>query len=67
MNLLRTDFGVSIAIPGAEPLPIRHIMGIGMNYAEHAKEQGKGIGFVSALAWPGALRLLDRKLPGYDT
>ncbi|WP_282008812.1 class II aldolase/adducin family protein [Brevundimonas aveniformis] len=31
------------------------------------KEQGKGIGFVSALAWPGALRLLDRKLPGYDT
>lgn len=42
MNLLRTDFGVSIVIPGAEPLPIRHIMGIGMNYAEHAKEQGKG-------------------------
>jgi len=29
------------------------------------KEQGKGIGFVSALAWPGALRQLDRKLPGY--
>ncbi len=31
------------------------------------KEQGKGIGFVSALAWPGALRQLDRKSPGYDT
>lgn len=30
------------------------------------KEQGKAIGFVSALAWPGALRLLDRRLPGYD-
>mgnify|MGYP002401796328 CR=1 FL=1 len=30
------------------------------------KEQGKGIGFVAALAWPGALRQLDRKLPGYD-
>ena len=30
------------------------------------KEQGRGIGFVSGLAWPGALRLLDRKLPGYD-
>jgi len=30
------------------------------------KEQGKGIGFISALAWPGALRMLDRKSPGYD-
>ena len=30
------------------------------------KEQGRGIGFISALAWPGALRLLDRKSPGYD-
>lgn len=30
------------------------------------KEQGRGIGFVSALAWPGALRQLDRQSPGYD-
>jgi ribulose-5-phosphate 4-epimerase/fuculose-1-phosphate aldolase len=30
------------------------------------KEQGRGIGFVAGLAWPGALRMLDRKLPGYD-
>lgn len=30
------------------------------------KEQGKGIGFISSLAWPGALRMLDRKSPGYD-
>jgi ribulose-5-phosphate 4-epimerase/fuculose-1-phosphate aldolase len=30
------------------------------------KEQGRGIGFISGLAWPGALRLLDRKSPGYD-
>lgn len=30
------------------------------------REQGKGIGLVSALAWPGALRMLDRKSPGYD-
>lgn len=30
------------------------------------KEQGKGIGFVSALAWPGALRQLARRSPGYD-
>ena len=30
------------------------------------KEQGRGIGFVSSLAWPGALRQLQRKSPGYD-
>ena len=30
------------------------------------REQGRGIGFISALAWPGALRQLDRKSPGYD-
>lgn len=30
------------------------------------REQGRGIGFVSALAWPGALRQLARKSPGYD-
>lgn len=30
------------------------------------KEQGRGVGFISSLAWPGALRMLDRKLPGYD-
>jgi ribulose-5-phosphate 4-epimerase/fuculose-1-phosphate aldolase len=30
------------------------------------REQGRGIGLVSALAWPGALRMLDRKLPGFD-
>jgi ribulose-5-phosphate 4-epimerase/fuculose-1-phosphate aldolase len=30
------------------------------------REQGKGIAFVSALAWPGALRQLARRSPGYD-
>ncbi|WP_313573890.1 class II aldolase/adducin family protein [Brevundimonas sp.] len=30
------------------------------------KEQGRGIGFISSLAWPGALRQLQRKSPGYD-
>ena len=30
------------------------------------KEQGRGIGLISSLAWPGALRMLDRKSPGYD-
>ena len=33
---------------------------------EETREQGKGIGFVAALAWPGALRMLDRRSPGYD-
>ena len=30
------------------------------------REQGKAIGFVAGLAWPGALRQVDRRLPGYD-
>lgn len=42
MNLLRTDFGVSIARP-AGPLPICHVVGIGRNYSEHAKEQGAAV------------------------
>jgi ribulose-5-phosphate 4-epimerase/fuculose-1-phosphate aldolase len=33
---------------------------------EETRQQGGGLGFVSALAWPGALRLLDRRSPGYD-
>lgn len=40
MDLLKTDFGVSIRLPGGGEVPIRHILGIGRNYAEHAKEQG---------------------------
>ena len=44
MNLLKTDFGVSIDLgPGTEPLSIRHIVGIGRNYSEHAKEQGAAV------------------------
>ena len=42
MNLIKTDFGVSVALSG-EPLPIRHIVGIGRNYMEHAKEQGAAV------------------------
>jgi len=30
------------------------------------KQQGGGLSFISGLAWPGALRMLDRKSPGYD-
>lgn len=43
MNLTKTEFGVAIQRPGAEPLPVRHIIGIGRNYSEHAKEQGRDV------------------------
>ncbi|MBX3388867.1 MAG: fumarylacetoacetate hydrolase family protein [Phycisphaeraceae bacterium] len=43
MNLIRFEFGVSIELAGGKQLPIRHIIGIGMNYAKHAYEQGKGV------------------------
>lgn len=37
---------------------------------EHAqaevREQSRGLGMVSQLAWPGILRQLDRRSPGYD-
>lgn len=42
MKLIRTSFGVAVVLPHGEPLHLRHIMGIGMNYAAHAREQGKG-------------------------
>lgn len=43
MNIVRSEFGVSIELPGNKFLPIRHIIGVGMNYAKHAQEQGKGV------------------------
>jgi len=43
MNLKRTEFGVGIVLPDGEVLQIRHIIGVGMNYAAHAIEQGKGV------------------------
>lgn len=43
MNLIRTEHGVAIVKPTGEPVLIRHIIGIGMNYAAHAHEQGKGV------------------------
>ncbi|MGZ8370703.1 MAG: class II aldolase/adducin family protein, partial [Caulobacteraceae bacterium] len=33
---------------------------------EANKGTGGGLGMVAQLAWPGALRQLDRRLPGYD-
>jgi ribulose-5-phosphate 4-epimerase/fuculose-1-phosphate aldolase len=46
----------------------------GRDHVLHAPEeaqtanrgQGQGLAFVASLAWPGALRQLDRKSPGYD-
>lgn len=40
MELIRTEWGVAVARPGADPLLIRHIIGVGRNYAEHAAEMG---------------------------
>lgn len=43
MNLVRTEQGVAVDRGDAGLLLLRHIMGIGMNYAAHAREQGKGV------------------------
>ncbi len=40
MNFIRTEWGVAVERAGAEPLLIRHIIGVGRNYAEHAQEMG---------------------------
>lgn len=42
MKLKHTDTGVAIETAGAL-LPLRHIIGIGRNYAEHAKEQSAAV------------------------
>jgi 2-keto-4-pentenoate hydratase/2-oxohepta-3-ene-1,7-dioic acid hydratase in catechol pathway len=39
MRIQPTEFGAVIVTPEGE-MPIRQIFGIGLNYAEHAKEQG---------------------------
>ena len=33
---------------------------------EEMRQQGQGLPYVASLAWPGALRQLQRKSPGYD-
>jgi 2-keto-4-pentenoate hydratase/2-oxohepta-3-ene-1,7-dioic acid hydratase in catechol pathway len=43
MNLIRTDMGVAIVEPSGNTTPVRHIIGVGMNYAAHAAEQGRGV------------------------
>ena len=42
MELIRHADGVAVSAPGGA-LVLRHIIGIGMNYAAHAQEQGKGV------------------------
>jgi 2-keto-4-pentenoate hydratase/2-oxohepta-3-ene-1,7-dioic acid hydratase in catechol pathway len=42
MKLVHSEFGVSVQTTAGD-LPIRHIIGIGRNYAEHAKEQGAAL------------------------
>lgn len=43
MHLLRTSTGVGVFLPGGATLPLNHLIGIGRNYAEHAKEQGAAV------------------------
>lgn len=43
MNLIRTELGVAVVLGDGGLLPIRHIIGIGRNYAEHASEQGAAL------------------------
>lgn len=38
MDLIRTATGLSIDLPERDPTPVRLILGIGRNYAEHARE-----------------------------
>jgi len=40
MELIRHRGFVAVERPGAEPLPLVHIIGIGRNYADHAAEMG---------------------------
>lgn len=42
MHLIKTKVGVAVETADG-PLPIRHIIGIGRNYAEHATEQGADV------------------------
>jgi len=43
MNLIRTDMGVAAILESGAKLALCHIIGIGRNYAEHAKEQGAAV------------------------
>ncbi|MBL8762725.1 MAG: fumarylacetoacetate hydrolase family protein [Phycisphaerae bacterium] len=41
MRFVRTESGIAVERQGQPPLPIRQIIGIGLNYRAHALEQGQ--------------------------
>ncbi len=41
--MLRTSTGVGVFLPDGRTLGFNHLIGIGRNYAEHAKEQGAAV------------------------
>ncbi len=43
MNLVKTGLGVAVDRSPTEKLPIRHIIGMGRNYLEHAREQAADV------------------------
>lgn len=43
MNLFHDTAGISIELPSGEALPVRHIIAVGRNYAEHAAERGADV------------------------
>jgi len=43
MKIIRTHFGAAVELPTAKAMPIRHIIGIGRNYAAHAAERGADV------------------------
>lgn len=43
MKLTRTDEGIAVETGGGAPVRIGYVLGIGRNYADHAKEQGADV------------------------
>ena len=43
MDIIRIAHGAAIEMPTGTALPIRHIIGIGRNYAAHAAERGADV------------------------
>lgn len=43
MQFIRTPLGIAVDTGAPDPLPIRHILAIGRNYAEHAAETGSAV------------------------
>lgn len=40
--MIKSEFGVAVRTPGGD-VPVRYVIGIGRNYAEHAKEQSADV------------------------